>query len=198
MRCMRLAFALWLCGLGARAGVRAILSDALDPAGRAVRRRRRHRQPRAHHRAAGQQGARPADGDREPAGRRQHHRDGRGREGRARRLHAGDDRHLDRGESEPEGAALRHHEGLRAGQPARDRAGDPGGASESAGEDAAGIRRAREGAARQVQLCVGRQRRLDASRRRAAEARRRHRRRARALPGHRSRDERPARRACRT
>ena len=94
-------------------------------------------------------------------------------------------------------AALRHAEGLRAGEPARDRAGDPDGASESAGEDAAGVRRAREGAARQVQLRVGRQRRLHASRRRAAQARGRHRRRARALQGHGPGDERPDRRACR-
>ena len=195
MRWIRLVSVRPGCGLRRRAGLRAILSDATDPAGRSVRRRRRHRQSRAHHRAVGQQGARPADGDREPAGRRQHHRHGCGREGRARRLHAGDDRHLDRREPEPEGAALRHAQGLRAGQPARDRAGDPGGAPEGAGKDAAGIRQAREGAARQVQLRVGRQRRLDPSRRRTAEARRRHRRRARALQGDRSGDERPDRRA---
>ena len=179
-----------------RAGLRAILSDARDPPRRAVRRGRRHRQSRAHHRAAGQQGARPADRDREPAGRRQRDRHGRGREVGARRLHAGDDRHLDRREPEPQAAALRHAEGLRAGEPARDRAGDPDGASEGAGEDAAGVRRAREGAARQVQLRVGRQRRLDASRRRAAQAGGRHRRRARALQGHRPGDERSDRRAC--
>ena len=97
------------------------LARQADPLHRAVHRGQRHGHRRAHARRADVAQPRPADRDREPAGRGRNARRGAGGEEHARRLHAaGALRGPRRQRVDLLGAFLRHAQGLRGRHAARE------------------------------------------------------------------------------
>ncbi len=184
-----------LTALAAPAGAQEWPAQAGQP-DRAVLGRRHHRPVRTPARPAHAPEIRPALHRGKPRGRRRQSRCRRGREGRARRLHVSG-RHGVDPRHQPVHlyqAALRHREGLPAGQPDRAPAEHSGGAPKPAGEKRPGIDRVPEGQPGQDVLRVLGRRHVDPSRRRAVQDQDRHDHDARAVPLVRRHHEQPDRR----
>ena len=167
------------CNIRARAGSScrsARLSDAAGQARARFHARRPSRYPGASGQPAPGRAARPAVRDREPAGRRHHHRHRICRARRARRLHAivGDvvvchQRHALRQ------AQLQFHPRHRAGRQHRFPAAGGRGQSGAAGQNHPGADRLRQGQSRQDQLRHRRGRLVATRGRRAVQLHGRHR-----------------------
>ena len=131
-----------------RAG--ANLSRPSDPPDRAVPGRRARRRAGARGRRRDVEVARPAGDRREPRRRGRQHRRRCGRQGGARRLHAADvvGRHPHRQPVPLRQDAVRRRDRVHPGLERRADEHDPGRASQGAGEEPQGVRRARQGGAR--------------------------------------------------
>ena len=159
------------------------MADAADPGHQPIPGRQRvgHRQPRRAR--PGLAAHRPAGDHRGAAGRRRQRRLRRGRQGCARRLHAGDKLLVDghRTRAAPE-AALRSGARFHSGGADRHLAEHSGRFQTERLQDGGRSRRRRQGQARNADLCLGRHRLLLAHGGRTIPARRQHRRAPRAVP----------------
>ena len=156
--------------LAASAGARADLSEPDRPHDRAVRARRAERHHRAAAAAASGEGARPDRDRRQPSGRERHRRHRRGRQGCARRAFAAGGGVVARGGAGDQSEGALQHRARSRGHHARvQKSVLLRREFEGAGEDAAGVRRAREEGAGQVQLLEPRRRRPQSPRHRVVQ-----------------------------